>query len=173
KCRPLGAVVHCMMPLIRIGRQCDMWSVIWWTAPAGYGYVNRDLALIDGRTGPATAGYLGPDNQPTYRLAGDEPVTLLATILNPQVGTDVESQVRRFRIETSLDGATFTTALEGSLKAARVEQVFEFDAPITARYARLSIVDNHDGRDNGYVGEWKLIAAEFPLTSVNLADPAV
>src|SRR5690606_17184785 len=25
----------------------------------------------------------------------------------------------------------------------------------------------------GYVGEWKLIAAEFPLTSVNLADPAV
>src|SRR5690606_17143330 len=54
-----------------------------------------------------------------------------------------------------------------------VEQVFEFPAPITARYARLTAIDNHAGRDNGYLGEWKLIAAEFPPTSANLADPAV
>src|SRR5690606_30035222 len=113
---PVGAGTYWPLPPSLLGKPDVLWSGFGVTAPAGSGYVNRDRALIDGRTGPATAGYLGPDNQPTYRLAGDAPVTLLGTILNPQVGNDVASQVRRFRVETSLDGTTFTTALEGSLK---------------------------------------------------------
>ncbi|HET8985420.1 MAG TPA: hypothetical protein VFN03_06655, partial [Trueperaceae bacterium] len=170
---PVSPFTYWPLPPSLLSRPNVLWSGFGVTPPEGSNFVNRDLALIDGRTGPATAGYLGPENRPTYRLAGDAPVTLLGTILNPQVGNDVDAQLRRFRIETSLDRVTFTTALEGELKSARIEQAFEFEPPITARYARLSAIDSHGGRDNGYVGEWKLIAAEFPLQSANLADPAV
>src|SRR5690606_36886426 len=75
------------LPSSLLGRPNALWSGFGVVPSEGSGFANRDAALIDGRTGPATAGYVGPDNQPTYKLAGDAPVILLATTLNPQVGT--------------------------------------------------------------------------------------
>lgn len=134
-------------------------------------YERRDLALIDGRVGPSGGGYLALDHSPTYRLAGDAPVTLLGATLDPRSGARTGDYLAAFRIETSLDGSSFTTAYEGVLKAAGIEQPFVFETPVRARYARLVIVSSQDRRANGYVGEWKLLAADVGLGELNLAAP--
>lgn len=134
-------------------------------------YVRRDLALIDGRVGPASGGYLGLEHSPTYRLAGDAPVTLIGSTLDPRSDANRADFVKVFRIETSLDGHTFTVAYQGVLKAAGAEQAFVFDQPVKARYARLVSVSTQGATNNAYLGEWKLIAAEGDLFGeLDLAD---
>lgn len=134
-------------------------------------YERRDLALIDGRVGPSGGGYLALDHSPTYRLAGDAPVTLLGATLDPRSEARTGDYLAAFRIETSLDGSSFTTAYEGVLKAAGIEQPFVFDTPVRARYARLVLVSSQDRRTAGYLGEWKLIAADTDFGELNLAAP--
>lgn len=135
------------------------------------GREGRDLALIDGRVGPSYGGYVDADHSATFKLAGDAPVTLVGTTLDPRSDGRRSDRLDGFRIETSLDGETFTTAFTGRLGAAPRERAFLFEAPVAARYARLVFESGLDGR-YGYVGEWKLIAAD-PWTpgELNLAAP--
>src|SRR5690554_1146116 len=111
----------------------------------------------------------------TVALAGDGPTMVVGAILNPLAGVRSRDQLRNFRIETSLDGSTFTTAYEGQLKAARIDQAFIFDAPVNARYLRLTGLDSQSGSTNGgYVGELRLIAADPALFGEHdLADPVL
>src|SRR5690606_5685123 len=109
---------------------------------------------------------------PTFRLAGDEPVTLIGTVINPTSDQDAGRQLRTFRIETSLDGVTYQPVLEAGLSAARVDQAFEFESPVTARFARLVGLDADGGGSPSYLGEWKLIADDPALFSgLDLALP--
>ncbi|HRQ11259.1 MAG TPA: VWA domain-containing protein, partial [Trueperaceae bacterium] len=53
-------------------------------------------------------------------------------------------------------------------------QVFVFDAPVKARYARLVFLSSQGNSSNAYLGEWKLIAAQdATFGEVNLAAPEV
>src|SRR5690606_7251410 len=90
---------------------------------------------------------------------------LIGTVLNPATDGPTAEQLRRFRIETSLDGDSYEVAFEGRLTAAKVDQAFVFDRPVAARFARLVAVDSHRGRVEGYLGEWKLIADDPTLFS--------
>ncbi|MBX3143261.1 MAG: VWA domain-containing protein [Trueperaceae bacterium] len=132
----------------------------------------RDAGLINGRISPSYSGTLDSGHSPTFEIAGTEPLTVIGALLNPLGEGRVEERLKGFRIETSLDGATFQLAYQGELASASVEQAFEFPAPVRARYARLVFVSSHDGRDRAYLGTFKLIAEDpAALGPLDLADP--
>lgn len=135
---------------------------------------HRDEKLIDGIVTPSNGGYVTEAEPSTYVLAGTEAVEVVGALLHPLSGAKIADQLRKFRIESSVDGVTFTTAFEGELKSARIEQAFVFDQPVLARYARLVGIDNQTGGQTGWLGEFKLIAADKqPLGGFNLAEPAI
>ncbi len=168
---PLAPFGYWPLPTTLLGRMDVLRTNFGAAIHGDTGYERRDLALIDGRVGPSSGGYLSLDHSPTYRLAGDAPVTLLGATLDPRSDGRVGDYLAAFRIETSLDGSSFTTAYEGVLKAAGIEQPFVFDAPVSARYARLVLVSAQDRGTDGYAGEWKLIAADADFGELNLAAP--
>jgi hypothetical protein len=134
----------------------------------------RHLRLNDGRLAVSTGGFIDAERTPTFTLAGDAPVAVIGTVLNPTTNGSTENQLRRFRIETSLDGVSFEPAFEGELSSAKRDQGFTFDEPVMARYARLVALDSFSGRAEGYLGEWMLIAEDPALLSQpNLALPAL
>ncbi|MFO7544881.1 MAG: VWA domain-containing protein [Trueperaceae bacterium] len=157
---PVGAFAYQPLPPELLGRIDALWSGLGARVHGESGHLQRDETLIDGRTSPSNGAYLGEDHSPTFVLSGDAPLRLVGATLHPQSNVDTERQLKRFRIETSMDGSTFTPVLESDLKAARVEQAFVFDAPVTARYARLVFVSNQTGGRDAYLGEWKLLAED-------------
>jgi hypothetical protein len=104
-------------------------------------------------------------------LPGTEPHRLIGTLLNPMGQIAPAGQLERFRIETSLDGAAYETAMEGTLGAARREQAFVFPAPVDARFVRLVPLSAQDGRNNAALGEWKVLAEDAPMQPLNLLLP--
>ena len=134
----------------------------------------RNVQLFDGLTAPSSGGFGDLDEIVTVELPGDVPILLSGTLLHPQAQSTVDRQLFDFELSVSLDGEAFLPVLSGELMAARIEQVFAFDRPVPARFARLRFGHNLDGGDGGWLGEWKLIAAEdAPLGEINLADPAL
>ena len=131
----------------------------------------NDAYLNDGWTSPGRGAARDAGDAFVLDLPGDEPITLSGTLLHPQ-SRAVPSQLRRFLIETSLDGESWEAVLEARLDAARVEQAFVFGAPVRARYARLVTIDDQDGRARGsiFLGEWKLLSGDWsPGEPVDLA----
>ena len=167
---PVGATAYWPLPNGMLGK-LDVLRTSFGAGIHGQSnYERRDLVLIDGRVGPGTGGYLALDHSPTYRLAGDAAVTLVGATLDPRSDAKRSDSLKAFRIETSLDGTNFTSAYQGVLKAAGIEQAFEFAAPVQARYARLVYVSAQSDRKDAYLGEWKLLAAEDGLLGeINLA----
>lgn len=169
---PVGSFPYRPLPDALLGRFDALWSGLGARVHGESGYQQRDESLLDNRTSPATGGYLDDEHSPTFALAGDAPVTLIGTTLHPQANAETQAQLKRFRIETSMDGTTFTPVLEAELKAARIEQAFVFDTPVTARYARLVFLSSQEGRRGAYLGEWKLLAQDpAAYEQPNLAAP--
>lgn len=172
---PVNPFPYHSLPSGLLGKPDALWSGFGAAIHGESGDAGRDAALIDGRTTVSYGGRTDSNHHPTFVLAGDAPVELVGTSLHPQAGASRTEQLRRFRVETSLDGTNFETVLEGELLSAHFEQVFEFDAPVTARYARLVGLDNiAGGTGRAYVGEWKLYAQEPDLFSgLDIAEPAL
>ena len=170
---PVGVFSFWPLPEPLLGMPNVLYSAFGAGLAGESGFERRDLALIDGRTAVSNGGWLGPDHVPTYVLAGGEPVDLIGTTLHPQMDRNVDEQLRGFSIETSLDGVTYTTAFEGELVAARFEQAFVFERPVSARYARLVYGSRQGSGGNGaYVGEWRLLATDHGVVSgLNLLTP--
>ncbi len=171
---PLAPRPFWPLPSSMLGNFDVLWSGLGAKIHGDSEYERRDWALIDGRTGPSAAGYLGDEHLPTFELAGTAPMELVGTILNPRSQVAVNRQLRDFSVEVSLDGSSFTTVLTDSLKAVRSEQAFMFDEPVKARYVRLVFGSNGSGERGGYLGEWKVLAAQGTnLGEMNLAERAV
>ena len=171
---PVAPFPFWSVPESLLGRPNVMAAGLGASVPDGFEPHSRDRYVNDGRTTVASGGWVGPDHAPTFRLAGDEPVSVIGTVLNPSSDVAAGWQLRRFRVETSLDGVGFETILEGELSASRVDQSFVFERPVLARYARLVGVDSHGGDAQGYLGEWKVIAEDPALFSgLDLATPAL
>lgn len=167
---PVGVFSYWPLPTELLGRPDALWAGFG-AEPIGEDIRNRDPALIDGRTAINTGGAVGADHSPTFRLASDGPVVLVGTTLDPRADAAPERQLRGFRIETSLDGESFETVLVGELESAGYEQAFLFEEPVTARYARL-VFESSQGGGDGYVGEWRLIAADVRLfAGLDLSAP--
>src|SRR5690606_14367987 len=169
---PVKPFAYSAIPPSLLGRPNVLFAGLGAAVPDGFETQRRDGFINDGRTTVARGAWAGDGHSPTFRLAGDGPVTLLGTVINPASDSETERQLRTFRIETSLDGVGYQTAFEGRLSGARVDQAFVFDAPIEARFARLVAVDSQRGDAEGFFGEWKLIADEPALISgLDLSTP--
>src|SRR5690606_10895304 len=149
---PVGAFSYWPLPDTLLGRPNVRSAGLGATLAEGIEPYQRHHRLIDGRTAVSTGGYIDATRIPTFRLGGDEPVSIIGTVLNPQSDGDTLRQLRRFRIETSLDGVTFEPVFEGELGSLKRDQAFVFAQPVVARYARLIAVDAHNGRAEAYLG---------------------
>lgn len=171
---PVSPFPYWSVPDGLLGRPNVLLAGLGAVIPDGFEAHNRDRYVNDGRTTVSNGGWVGAGHSATFDLAGDEAVTLIGTVLNPSSDAATERQLRRFRIETSLDGENFETVLEGELSASRVDQAFVFERPVPARYARLVGLTSHRDAEGGYFGEWKLIAEDASLLSrLDLATPAL
>ena len=130
------------LPEPLLGRMNVAWSGLGGRPTSDGG---RALAAFDGRATPAYGAYGTPDAPIEVELAGDAVATLVGTVLHPLGDARVLDQARHFEVWTSLDGASYTLAFAGELRAARVAQPFVFDAPVRARFARLVVLDDHQG----------------------------
>lgn len=173
---PVSPFPHWPVPEPLLGRPNVLFAGFGAATPAGADANSRDQYANDGRTTVSNGGWVGVGHAATFRLAGTDeaPVTLLGTVINPSSNANVDQQLWRFRIETSMDGERFESVLEADLPAARADHAFVFERPVSARYARLVGVESRGGQEEGYFGEWKLIADDPALLSGrDLADPTV
>ena len=96
---------------------------------------------------------------------------------NPMGRGSAMDFVRRFEVALSTDGEQFATVLDGQLEPMPREQYFPLETSTSARFARLTLLDNFTGRPGSArtLGEWKVVARPdgnpFPGTRLNLADP--
>jgi Mg-chelatase subunit ChlD len=113
----------------------------------------------------------------TVDLAGDEPVPVTGTILDPSAADgSAAGTVRTFELQLSIDGVTYETALSGEMSGALAEQGFVLPEPVQARFARLVIASVEPGSVYTRLGEWKVVASpEWRPSSepVDIADPGL
>ncbi len=139
----------------------------------------REPALFDDLT-PPNGGYYSNDLpiEIVVDLAGDAPVPLAGTILNPfAVRLEHSRMVRDFEVLLSTDGATWESVLQAELSPLPVDQSFVFDTPVPATHAMLRLLSSYDPGGNGdtvALGEWKVIARPGAVPDVmptDIADP--
>ena len=112
----------------------------------------------------------------TVDLAGDEPVPVAGTILHP-LSDDLSmgDSPRVFQLALSIDGATWTTVLDGTLQRVAHEQAFVLPAPVPARFAQLRVISTQRGTSSRLeLGEWKVVADQRFAPAggpIDLADP--
>jgi hypothetical protein len=117
--------------------------------------------------------------QAMVELAGEAPIEVVGIALNPLGRDAAPGYLRSFALALSDDGTTFRTVLEGVLEPRPQEQYFVLQKPEQARFARLDLVDDHNGHGGGSrgLGEWKVITRPGVDISggagFNLADPAL
>jgi hypothetical protein len=139
-----------------------------------------EAKLHDGVTPSGTGFYAYPETKPhtlTVDLAGDQPIPIVGTVLNPQsTGSAVREMPRGFELWLSTDGVEYENALTGELLPLTVDQAFLLESPVAARFAQLRITSVHaDEPFRIVLGEWKVIAqpgvtpGDEPL---NIADPS-
>jgi len=124
---------------------------------------DREPFLFDDVT-PTGAGFVkGSRELPVdfvVDLAGDSPVPVRGTILNPLAQSSrLDQTPRRFELLLSTDGQAWTTALAGELQPLPIDQPFVLDEPVAASHAMLRVHSLHGGRSSTVaLGEWKVIA---------------
>ncbi|MFT3810603.1 MAG: VWA domain-containing protein [Micropepsaceae bacterium] len=164
------------LPPALLGRLNAAWSSLGATTGEGYN------ELIDGYATGGTSEDVQPSDDPAYvvtiDLAGDTPLNVTGFIVNPTVGTDTARQVRRFRVETSLDGVTFSEVFQGEAGGRQREYAFVLDQPVAAKFVRyLPMTTLRPDNRAPDTGEFKVIADDgaTPLLTgqgFNIADPA-
>ncbi len=111
----------------------------------------------------------------TMDLATDEPVPVRGLTIHPLAGSPARGAApRTFELALSDDGSAWRTVLSGELTPRMADQPFVLDAPVPARFARLSIPTTWTGdRSTLQLGEWRVIATPgwSPPAPINVADP--
>lgn len=116
------------------------------------------------------------DENVTIDLVGENPVEVIGVSLNPKGYNNIYKMLRDFSISLSLDGKDYTKVYEGSLDDRPHEQFFTFDKSHVARYAKLTLHNNHEKDATGEItlGEWKVLAKHESLPKIqgfNIANP--
>ncbi len=156
----------------------DVASLALGGAPIDAG--SRGGELHDGVViaGTGRTQYFPPGEGPVVfdvDLAGDDPVPIAGTIIDPLGGAGTfGGRPRAFQLLLSLDGETWTPVLAGELGPQTIEQAFVLPAPVEARFARLQVDTTwSDTRGPVELGEWKVVAPPgfAPPGVIDLADP--
>ena len=111
-------------------------------------------------------------------LAGEAPISVAGTIINPQASEGALREVPRdFELLLSTDGTTWQSAYRGTISPLRIDQPFVLDAPMPATHAMLRIWSKYVDQGNYLsLGEWKVIAEpgfELVPEGRDLAEPAL
>ncbi len=149
--------------------------------PAGTVAPDREPLLHDGVT-PEGAGFgWTVDEYPlelVVDLAGDEPLPIRGTVINPLArGFNLRQVPDEFELLLSTDGTTWESVLHDRLQTLPIDQSFVLDAPVLATHAMLRIHSDHsDDRRSNVValGEWKVIAEPGVVPDsmpADIADP--
>ncbi len=170
-----AVLTRCDAPLVR-GRSwwpmpdslLGSWNVAWGPFGAALPDVrSTDNASFDGRVSPARPPVRSTPHELLLDLGAER--TIMATALHPFGSGSAFQRLRNFRIEVSADGEEWTVVLEDSLQGANTEQYFEFDEPVSARFAKLTMLDGQAVGNHTMVGEWKLLTQDAPLAERNIA----
>ena len=163
------------LPPALLGHLNAAWSSLGATVGEGYD------ELIDGYATGGTAEDVNASDDPSYLvtvdLPGDTPLNVSGFIINTTVGTDIAAQVRRFRVETSTDGTTFTEVFRGEVGSRQREYAFVLPQPVAAKFVRyLPMTSLNPGAYAPKTGEFKAVVTPdaTPLLTgegFNIADP--
>lgn len=116
----------------------------------------------------------------TIDLAGNKPVEVYGTILNPTSSVSATQFPKDFDFQLSIDGIHFKSAITGTLKPVHAEQSFVLPKSTTAQFARLYLLNDYSDQKRGItgLGEWKVIAKPSTNLSTvttshgfNIAEP--
>lgn len=151
------------------------WSALGGTAP------ESAARLIDGFATAGTAERIDASDDPAdvaiLDLAGEAPMKLTGVTVNTTVGTDMNNQVRRLAVETSLDGTSYTRQFEGDVGARQGEYAIPFAAPVEARFVKvLPLLPQGLSYAVPIIGEIKVLAEpgaglQLAPGGFNIADP--
>ncbi len=113
--------------------------------------------------------------QPVVELAGNSPIDVIGFSVIPfgLQGGHPSSYASKIKIELSNDGSVFETALITEVTAHTQEQFFTLEKSISARFARLTLL-NSRGSSDFVLGEWKVLAKPSSLElldETNIALP--
>ena len=142
-----------------------------------------EVQLHDGTAHSGVGWYLPRDSwtlpvRLTVDLAGDAPIPIAGTIIDPRAQAGSTDQVpRRFELLLSADGSTWTSVLDGALSPRMTDQSFVLGTPVEARFAQLRLLSSWATRGSELaLGEWKVIAVPGTPTAsatLDIADPAL
>ena len=145
------------------------------------GTVDDEEPLLFDDVTPGNSGFGGSTGalpiELVVDLAGDSPVPVVGTVLNPLArGSRLNESVRDFELLLSTDGSAWEPALSGKLERLPIDQYFTLETPTMATHAMLRIHAMHgDGRsDFAALGEWKVIAEPGAVPDdmpTDIADP--
>ena len=150
--------------------------------PAGTTELDREVFLYDDVTPPGSgygfdSGYRDLPLEISIDLAGDSPLPIAGTILNPLArGSRMDQSPRDFELLLSADGETWQSVLRDEMQRLDIDQPFVLDEPVLATHAMLRVHSLHGAGSGGYVtlGEWKVVAepgaTPDPMPS-NIAEP--
>jgi Mg-chelatase subunit ChlD len=106
-------------------------------------------------------------------LAGDGQTELIGSSIDLHGGGTLWESAREFSIDVSTDGKSFKEILRGELEARTGDQIFHFEQPVKARFARLRLHNTHSGKTNEepHVGEWRMLARpDVPVAALGRFD---
>ena len=140
---------------------------------------NREAELFDDLT-PTGAGFVKTVSELpadfVVDLAGDSPVPVRGTILNPLAQqARLDYTPAHFELLLSSDGESWTSVLEDNLSPLPIDQVFVLDSVVPATHAMLRVhsVQGENGKTIA-LGEWKVIAEPGTVPDTmpsNIAEP--
>ena len=174
----VGAVQAWPVPDALLGG-LDVASIAAGAMPAGDIDAAQEALLHDGATRIDMGFSADASGLPitlTVDLAGDEPVPVVGTILDPLArDASLAGTPRDFELRLSTDGADYRTVLRGTLEPLMFDQPFVLDEPVEARWAQLVILSSYGApSDRVALGEWKVVArpgTATPPAARNIADP--
>ena len=175
---PVGAVQAWPVPDSLLGG-LDVASLAAGAMPLGDVDAAQEALLHDGATRIDMGFSADASRLPvtlTVDLAGDEPVPVVGTILDPLArDASLAGAPREFELRLSTDGTDYRTVLQGTLEPLMLDQAFTLDEPVEARWAQLVIHSSFGApSDPVALGEWKVIARPgmaTPPAALNIADP--
>lgn len=143
---------------------------------AGYqGDVNAHAARLNGRRiAVSQCFYLAPEVPAVIVLPASQPMTILGTVLHPLADGDVSRQLAGFRVESSLVGANWSTAVESRLASAGAGLISEIESrEADALFDSLAVDASLAGPTGPWtdLAEWSIVRHGIGRFVLELEEP--
>lgn len=148
------------------------------SANSGLGYLHDGMVSVGDyfRTNRPIYKYTSPGViQPIIELASANPVEIIGFSFHPfglQGTSSAQRNASEVKVELSKDGKNYKHALTTKLSAHTQEQFFLLDKPISAHFARLTLLNSRH-HERITLGEWKVLAQPSTLAVLDKTNIAL